>query len=273
MNARATLFMILSLTPNLYGYGSIRNAWVDNYNPGVNNESIGCQLCHVNSTGGSPWNAYGFAIRLGITVEGKTLIEAFTAVEGQNSDNSPEGSTNLEEIQADSAPGWTDGANNSTYSKTFTVTEDQLPPATTFSLDIPADPYDAWIAGFYPGETSQAIIGKTADPNGDGIKNLICFYLGTDPRETDSANMPTLTYSGANVIISHQRNALNASGLVAGLEYNTDLGTSWDKAVDGVNGVSVIISPADPLTGMDLIQYTIPAPVEGRLFSRVYVNE
>lgn len=270
---RAHILLLLCLPSSLYGFGSIRNAWVDHYEAGVNNQDMGCQVCHVQSSGGSPWNAYGWSIRLGVVFEGKTLIEAFTAAESLNSDDSPEGSTNLQEILADSSPGWTDGANNSTYSKTFTVFTNQSPPTTTFSLDISADPYDAWIAGFYPGETNPAIIGKTADANGDGIQNLICFYLGTDPRATDSANSPTLTYAGASVIISHQRHALNASGLSVGLEYNTDLGTSWDKAEDGTDGVSVIISPADPVTGIDMIQYTIPAPAEGRLFSRVFVNE
>jgi hypothetical protein len=65
-----------------------------------------CQVCHVNSNGGQPWNAYGLTLHLnGVD---------FAAAEGVDSDG--DGSTNLSEIQFDPAgpygaqPGWTEDA-------------------------------------------------------------------------------------------------------------------------------------------------------------------
>lgn len=44
-----------------------------------------------------------------------------------------------------------------------------------------ADPFAAWIATFFPGETDPAIIGKNADPDGDGANNLAEFALNGAP--------------------------------------------------------------------------------------------
>jgi len=41
--------------------------------------------------------------------------------------------------------------------------------------------YNAWIAGFYPGETDPAIIGSGADPDGDNQSNIVEFALGGAP--------------------------------------------------------------------------------------------
>lgn len=43
------------------------------------------------------------------------------------------------------------------------------------------DPFVAWIDSFFPGETNPAIIGKTADPDNDGVDNLTEFALNGNP--------------------------------------------------------------------------------------------
>lgn len=43
--------------------------------------------------------------------------------------------------------------------------------------------YDTWIDSFFPGETDPAIIGKNADPDGDGANNLLEFALNGDPND------------------------------------------------------------------------------------------
>ena len=48
---------------------------------------------------------------------------------------------------------------------------------------VPGDmtPYDAWISGFFPGETDPAIVGASSDPDGDGQTNSLEFALGGTP--------------------------------------------------------------------------------------------
>jgi hypothetical protein len=57
---------------------------------------------------------------------------------------------------------------------------------TQIAITRPLTPYESWLATFLPGETNPAIIGKEADPDGDGQPNKIEFALGGDP--DDGAN-------------------------------------------------------------------------------------
>src|SRR5699024_2545011 len=60
-----------------------------------------------------------------------------------------------------------------------------------------------WQETYFPGETDPAIIGSAADPDGDGIPNLLEYLLGTDPTVASRENLPipavqTLTVEGSN---------------------------------------------------------------------------
>lgn len=50
----------------------------------------------------------------------------------------------------------------------------------TITTYVPG-PFDNWIGTFFPGETNPAIIGKNADPDGDGVSNLAEFALNGAP--------------------------------------------------------------------------------------------
>ncbi|MEH6588999.1 MAG: right-handed parallel beta-helix repeat-containing protein [Halioglobus sp.] len=106
--------------------------------------NAGCQTCHVSPTGGTPWNAYGWDIVTAISnpecgtpdADGKvTNMEALACVEKLDSDQDPKGSSNLDEIRANSQPGWTPGQNNTTWSRTGTATASQSPPQPIGPLD------------------------------------------------------------------------------------------------------------------------------------------
>lgn len=59
---------------------------------------------------------------------------------------------------------------------TFTESDGKL----TVAAGV-ADPFSTWISTSFPGETNPAIIGKDADPDGDGSNNLTEFALNGDP--------------------------------------------------------------------------------------------
>jgi autotransporter-associated beta strand protein len=44
-------------------------------------------------------------------------------------------------------------------------------------------PFSSWMATYFPGETDLAIIGSTADPDGDGQSNAVEFALGGVPND------------------------------------------------------------------------------------------
>jgi len=119
------------------------NAWEDRY--GATSDSglyAACQLCHVESNGGSPWNGYGWDIRDALADTGCDLNsngvvsndEAFFCVEMNNSDGDGSGIDNITETGLSTQPGWTDGPFNIHYSRAGTI-DGNPPPSDIGPLD------------------------------------------------------------------------------------------------------------------------------------------
>ncbi len=64
-------------------------------------------------------------------------------------------------------------------------------------LNPQQSPYDAWISGYYPGETSPAVIGPSADPDHDALDNLLEFAFGTNPAAPDGG---PLSWDGTTLV-------------------------------------------------------------------------
>lgn len=119
--------------------------WQDRYPGSLTEDTVQCQLCHQNATGGDPWNDYGWAIRLLIT-DGdnpRTPDQAFEEVEMLDSDADPFSSTNVAEIVANTQPGWSPGTSNTIHFKSGNFTTDQVPPIELAAIvqDPNTDPY------------------------------------------------------------------------------------------------------------------------------------
>jgi hypothetical protein len=114
-------------------------------------------------------------------------------------------------------------------------------------------PYDAWRAQYFtPMElTNAAVSGDAADPDGDGIPNLVEFAFNLDPRTLSHPTLPrafTQNVSGQDSLFIQyvQRNA--PAGVQYVVQTSTNL-SSWssnpgdfsvDSAVDNGNGTSLI---------------------------------
>ena len=76
------LTMLLTLTAQVaVARPSILAAWQSAY-PASDSDLVNCQLCHQNTSGGNPWNAYGWNIRQGIQNSGLAASAAIAAIEG-----------------------------------------------------------------------------------------------------------------------------------------------------------------------------------------------
>ena len=77
-----------------------------------------------------------------------------------------------------------DANGDGTYNVTVSVTDGELGSNTITLglqvLDTADEPYDLWIAGFFPGETDPAIIGPEAIAAG-GLSNALCFAFNLSP--------------------------------------------------------------------------------------------
>ena len=107
---------LLAAAPAAYSTDTIANDWKARYpasgslNNVVSGTGTNCQLCHQLTTGGDGYNGYGWALRKQ-TQAGATSLQAFLAVEPQNSDGDAVCSDNLREIDSSTQPGWTVGGN------------------------------------------------------------------------------------------------------------------------------------------------------------------
>ena len=125
---------LLALAPLAGATNPIYNHWKAIYPDSLSDDNIlavngaACQMCHRDSTGHEPWNAYGWRVRLGL-VSGLTIDDAILAAAPFDSDADPTGSTNLEEIVSNAQPGWTYGAVNTWYFENGTTQGGKLPPA------------------------------------------------------------------------------------------------------------------------------------------------
>lgn len=100
-----------------------------------------CQLCHRDTNGGDPYNAYGWDMKL-MMDGGMSEQAAILAIESMDSDGDPGNTSNIEEINAGQQPGWTDGPNNTIYFDNGSTQTGQLPPSAILG-DL--DPVDPWV--------------------------------------------------------------------------------------------------------------------------------
>jgi len=121
---------------------SILSAWRITY-PNSTADDIsaaGCQLCHVNPGGASPWNVYGWDLRTEFRSNGGDLDAALTALERLNVDGNLVGANVLDQINNNFQPGWTEGNTNTIYFSGGATDANQPPPSlpSTTAYDFPS---------------------------------------------------------------------------------------------------------------------------------------
>ncbi|MDB6124200.1 MAG: hypothetical protein JWQ71_3193 [Pedosphaera sp.] len=110
----------------------------------------------------------------------------------------------------------------------------------TFLVHSNTNFFEDWIAQYYPGSTDPSVIGIAADPEGDGVKNLIEFALGMNPAVSDAVHFSTnqpglpigflLNFGGTNYLVLRVQRPRNVSGITYAAETTSDL-TNWDSAL------------------------------------------
>jgi len=131
---KGTIIFVLIMALSMYtgtanAFNSILSDFNSTYSLSESGSNANCQLCHGQST--STWNEYGWNLRQnGIN---------FGAIEGLPSINNNGGTTFLDEINANTQPGWTTGNVNNLYDSGGFLSDTQTPPGgIAGDLDPPA---------------------------------------------------------------------------------------------------------------------------------------
>jgi fibronectin-binding autotransporter adhesin len=195
---------------------------------------------------------------------------------------------------------------NVTYGSNFSLGEGWTKNGTEWSIDnegqtwtfsettgrlslgsLDTETFGSWIGAAFPGETDPAIIGATADPDHDGIANLVEFVIGGDPASgNDSALLPTQELvenpeglpAGKYFVFTYRRSDLAlAANVTAVCETNPDLVGNWTEAVHGIDGVVIVEDDnysafTPPAEDTDRVRVYIPQGANAKLFSRLNVK-
>ncbi len=139
-----------------------------------------------------------------------------------------------------------------TASITITVSDGSLTTSITFSVTVTATALQSWwIANFGTTDTASGSNAFTADPDNDGLSNLLEYSQGGDPHLSDTfARMPTGMKVGGNFLFTYRKagagllyvveessNLSNANGWVPTAASEVDNG-------DGTFSVSILITNA-----------------------------
>ena len=129
------------------------------------------------------------------------------------------------------------------------------------------DPYVAWIDSFTPNPLLPDDASKlpTADPDGDGIANLMEYVLaGGNPVVPSLSILPTVASVGDDLVLSYTRNDESEADTTQVGQWTTDLTTGvWTDVTP------VVVNENGPLA--DDMTVTVPKSnaVNGKLFLRL----
>lgn len=114
----------------------------------------------------------------------------------------------------------------------------------------------------------------TADPDLDGLTNLVEYYLDGNPKAFTA--MPPVSTTGASVSITfNRRDDAEADVAEQILQISTNLGTWTDVAIPAADAVvaGVTFVVAENGTNPDTITATVPKGTDPTKFLRIKVTE
>lgn len=148
--------------------------------------------------------------------------------------------------------------------------------AITSSMASSATPFETWTLTFPALDTAAKRL-PAADPDNDGLNNLMEFVLNGNPGISDPAIAPDLDATGSNFVFTFNRRDDSEPGATLRFQYGTDL-TGWTNATIGAgNGVvgNATIVVTENAAGADAISVSVPKSVApgGKLFGRLYYTQ
>ena len=144
-------------------------------------------------------------------------------------------------------------------SSTGAITSLTSSPASAFTTWIDTTPVPALV------NASDKL--ANADPDRDGILNIMEFVLNGNAAASDPSILPTLNASGANFAFSFNRRDDSEAEAAVTFQYGSDLIGWTDVAVGPASAGSVVVNENG--AALDTITVTIPKGVNPRIFGRL----
>lgn len=165
-----------------------------------------------------------------------------------------------------------------TYETTISISSAGV--ITSLTSSPPSSAFSTWIGTFNPPLTNPADREAGADPDQDGIENLLEFVLAGNPTQSNPAIVPTLDALGANFVFSFTRRADSAGEVTQIFEYSTNL-IDWTSnppvmipTTPGTSGVVTVgTSTGTAPNEVQAVTITIPKGSNAKLFGRLKITQ
>jgi len=138
-------------------------------------------------------------------------------------------------------------SNFGSYTVAATITDTNYTGTQSGTLTIQGQSSSSWKSQhFTAGQISSGAAADNSDPDGDGLKNLAEFALGTDPLARNTAPQPTYEANGLTLIFTRPKALPNVTYAAE----STDSLTSWSPVTLEVitDGPVQTVRARDPLT-------------------------
>ena len=155
----------------------------------------------------------------------------------------------------------------------LTTASDHLPTVADYM--VPISPYNAWQFQHFTSTdlANAAVSGDLADPDGDGISNLLEYALNLDPKVTSTVGLPTVgqtTVGGSQYLTLTYTRVIAATGITYVPQVSGDLNT-WNSGTGYTVAVSTT-NNADTVTQTIVVQDAVAMSPGGRRFMRLLVS-
>ena len=138
----------------------------------------------------------------------------------------------------------------------------------SFLTQGPASGFSSWADGFSVSLPIAADREPTADPDADGLSNLMEFVLNGNPAVSNSSIVPTLDASGADFVFSfNRRDDSESPETTLVFQHSTDL-TTWTDVTIGA-ATSGAVTVVENGSAADNVTVTISKGSNSRIFGRL----
>ena len=160
----------------------------------------------------------------------------------------------------------------------FTATDvtDSVTFAQTAAVTFTVDSFASWAGSK---QLAGADARMSADPDQDGIANVLEYVLGGEPNPANPGSnsrdlLPTVAPNANGMLFSFRQTALSLiqPAVDLSIEYSSDL-INWSPAQDGIDGVAITVNKNGFASGVDKVEVSFPQSLtaDGKFFARLKV--
>jgi hypothetical protein len=113
---------------------------------------------------------------------------------------------------------------------TVTVSDGTLSASDTFTVNVTGTPSQTWRFQNFATTANSGIAADMADPDKDGVVNLLEQALATDPNSASFVGMPVVAIEGGNLTLTYTRNKSAMAELNFAAEWANSAGRTWSTS-------------------------------------------